>query len=159
MGLPLMNDLAKIGTSLQHQVERATRKWLAANRATGSARPRFALDAAGVEFLLHQPDRAEFGIAAEDRAHDLRLAVDDAEFAVLYPVPQGWHPAHPHPLPFRGGDLVADALANDLALELGKRQQHIKGQAPHRRRRIELLCHRNKGGVPLIEDLDDLGKI
>ena len=52
-----MNDLAEIGAVLQHQVERAARKWLAANRMAGSARPRFALDAAGVEFLLQQPDR------------------------------------------------------------------------------------------------------
>src|SRR5246127_5631682 len=52
MGYPLMNDLAEIGTVLQHQVERAARKWLAANEAAGSARPRFALDAAGVELLL-----------------------------------------------------------------------------------------------------------
>src|SRR5947209_13205048 len=144
MGLPLMNDLAEIATVLQHQVERAARKWLTSNRATGSARPRFALDAAGVELLLHQPDRAEFGIAAEDRAHDLRLAVDDNEFAILYPIAERRHAAHPHPLPFRGGDLVADALANNLALELGERQQHIKGQAPHRRRRVELLRHRNE---------------
>src|ERR1700757_1303440 len=154
-----MNDLAEIGAFLQHQVERAARKWLAADEATGSARPRFALDAAGVELLLHQPNRAEFGIAAEDRAHDLRLAVDDNELAILYPIAERRDAAHPHPLLLRGGDLVADALANDLALELGKRQQHIEGQAPHRRRRIELLCHRNKGGAPLIEDLDDLGKI
>ena len=154
-----MNDLAEIGTVLQHQVERAAREWLAANKAAGSARPRFALDAAGVELLLQQPDRAEFGIAAENRAHDLRLAVDDEEFAVLYPIPERRHATHPHPLPFRGGDLVADALADDLALELRKRQKYIEGQAPHRRRRIELLRHRNEGGAPLIEDLDDLGKI
>src|SRR5207248_10484682 len=153
------NELAEIGMVLQHQVERAARKWLAANRATGSARPRFALDAAGLELLLHQPDRAEFGIAAEDRAHDLRLAVDGNELAVLYPIAERRHATHPHPLPFRGGDLVADALADDLALELRKGQQNIESQAPHRRRRIELLGHGNEGGTPLIEVLNDLGKI
>src|SRR5438477_5410888 len=159
MGLPLMNDLAEIGTVLQHQVERAAREWLAANRAAGSTRPRLAFNAVSVELLLQQPDRAEFGITAEDRPHDLRLAVDDEEFAVLYPIPERWHTAHPHPLSFRGSDLVADALADDLALELRKGQQHIEGQAPHRCRRVELLRHRNEGGASLIEDLDDLGKI
>src|SRR6516225_8784323 len=39
----------------------------------------------------------------------------------------------------RGGDLVADALADDLTLELRKGQQHVQGQATHRRRRVELL--------------------
>jgi len=69
------------------------------------------------------------------------------------------HAAHPHPFLFRGGDLVADALADDLALKLRKGQQDVQGQAPHRGRRIELLRHRNEGAAPLIEDLDDLGKI
>src|SRR6516162_7272112 len=73
--------------------------------------------------------------------------------------PKRRHPAHPHPLLLRGGDLVADALADDLTLELRKGQQNIEGQATHRRRRVELLRDRDKGGVSRIEDLDDLGKI
>ena len=72
--------------------------------------------------------------------------------------PSGGTPAHPHPHLFRGSDLVADALADDLTLELRKGQQNIQGQSPHRRRRVELLRDRDKGGVPRIEDLDDLGK-
>src|SRR5229473_804396 len=68
----------------------------------------------------------------------------------------GTPPIH---IPFRGGDLVADALADDLALELREGQQNVQGQAPHRGRRVELLRHRNKGGAPSIEDLDNLGKI
>src|SRR5215467_1555465 len=84
------------------------------------------------------------GIAAEDRANGFRLAVDDDELAVLYPIPERRHAAHPHPLLFRRGDLVADALADDLALELREGQQNIEGQASHRGRRIELLRHRNK---------------
>src|SRR4029077_19347977 len=56
-------------------------------------------------------------------------------------------------------DLVADALADDLALELRKGQQHVQGQAPHRGCRVELLRHRNEGRAPGVEDLDNLGKI
>src|ERR1700758_1125036 len=154
MGLPLMNNLAEIGAVLQHQVERPARKWFAADEAAASARPRLALDAAGVEFLLQKPDRAEFGIAAEYRAHDFRLAVDDEEFAVLYPIPKRRHATHPHPLPFRGGDLVPDALADDLALELRKGQQNVQGQASHRGRRVELLGDRNEGRTSGIKNLD-----
>jgi len=54
---------------------------------------------------------------AEDLAHDFRLAVDDAEPVVFDPIPERRHAAHPHPLLFRGGDLVADALADDLTLD------------------------------------------
>jgi hypothetical protein len=43
---------------LQHQIERTAREWLAAAQATRCARPQLALDAAGVELVLQQPDRA-----------------------------------------------------------------------------------------------------
>src|SRR5262245_5125053 len=55
--------------------------------------------------------------------------------------------------------ILSRMRSPDLGLELRKRQQNIKGQAPHRRRPVELLRDRNKGGAPRVEDLDDLGKI
>jgi hypothetical protein len=81
------------------------------------------------------------------------------ELAALHPIAEGRHAAHPHPLPLRGSDLVADALADDLALELGKEQVHIQGQPPYPGRWVELLRDRNEGRVSRIEDFDDLGKI
>ena len=99
MGLSLVNDLAAIGAVPQHQVERPARERLAADAATRSARPGPGCDPPGFELLLQQPDRAEFGIAAEDRAYEFGLAVDDDELAVLRPIPKRWHSAHPHPLP------------------------------------------------------------
>src|SRR6516165_2202542 len=159
MGLAVVNDLAAIDAVPQYQVKGTARERLAADQATRSARPRLAFDAARFELLLQQSDRAEFGIAARDRAHKLRLAVDDDKPVVLHPIPERWHASHPHPFLLRGGDLVADALADDLALELREGQQNIEGQAPHRGRRVELLRDRNKRRTPRIEDLDDLGKI
>ena len=44
----------------------------------------------------------------------------------------------PSPLPLRGGDLVADSLAGDLALELGEafgRRPRVKPRAPAKGRR------------------------
>jgi hypothetical protein len=38
-----------------------------------------------------------------------------------------------------GGDLVPDPFTRDLALELGKGQQDIEGQASHGCRGVELL--------------------
>src|SRR5882762_3796460 len=110
MGLLLVDDLAAIDPVLQHQIKLAAGKWLAASPATRCARPQPAVDAAGVELVLQQPDRAEFGIAAKDRAHDFRLALGDDQLAVLCPIPERWHAAHPHPFLLRGGNLVADAL-------------------------------------------------
>src|SRR5215472_13442942 len=75
VGLSFVDDLAEIGAVLQDQIERTARERLTANDAVRSARPRLAVDAAGLEPLLQQPHRAEFGIAAEDRANGFRLAV------------------------------------------------------------------------------------
>src|SRR5271165_1058494 len=127
IGLFVVNDLAPINAVLQHQVERPAREWLARFETARGAHPQLALDAPGLQLVLQQPDRAEFGIAAKNEAHDFRLAADDDELAVVRLVTERRHPAHPHPLLLRGGDLVADALADDLALELRKGQQNIEG--------------------------------
>jgi hypothetical protein len=42
---------------------------------------------------------------------------------------------------------------------LGKRQQHIQRQSPHRGRGIELLGDRNERYPMLVEQLDQLGEI
>jgi hypothetical protein len=44
---------------------------------------------------------------------------------------------------FRGGDLVANSLADDLALELRKGQQNVQGQAPQPMLVAELFFGRN----------------
>src|SRR4029077_254839 len=64
MGLLLVDDLASIDPILQHQIERTAGEWLAASPETRCARPQLALDAAGVQLVLQQPDRTEVGIAA-----------------------------------------------------------------------------------------------
>src|SRR6267142_5785210 len=110
MGLLLVDDLASVDPVLQHQIERAAAEWLAAAPATRCAGPQLALNAAGVELVLQQPDRAEFGMAAKNEAHGFRLAFDDDQLAGLCPIPEWRHAAHPHPFLLRGGDLVADAL-------------------------------------------------
>ena len=68
------------------------------------------------------------------------------------------HP-YPHAFLLRGGNLVADPLASDLSLKLGKGQENVKREAPHRRRGVELLNDRDEGDIPLILDLDDLGEV
>ena len=56
-------------------------------------------------------------------------------------------------------DLVADALGGDLALELGKRQQHVQRQPAHRGGGVELLGDRDEGHIVLVEQLDELGEV
>jgi hypothetical protein len=73
--------------------------------------------------------------------------------------PQRNHAAHPHSLLFRGGDLVPDALARNLPLELGEGQQHVEGQPSHAGRGVERLGHRDEEDAMGIELLDQLGEV
>jgi hypothetical protein len=57
------------------------------------------------------------------------------------------------------GDLVADAFAGDVPLELGERQKHIQGQPSHAGGGVELLGDRHKRDAAAVKDLDELGKI
>ena len=50
-------------------------------------------------------------------------------------------------------------FTGELALELGKGQQHIERQPPHRACRIELLRHRHERHSLSIEEFCEPGKI
>jgi hypothetical protein len=54
---------------------------------------------------------------------------------------------------------AADALGGDLALELGKRQQHIQRQSAHGGGGVELLGDGNERHAMLIEQLDEFCEV
>ena len=87
------------------------------------------------------------------------LGLIDGDLAVLGVVAERRHAADPKALALGGGDLVPDALGGDLPLELGKRQQHVEGQPPHRGGRVELLGDGDERHVVLVEQLDQLGEV
>ena len=87
------------------------------------------------------------------------LGIIDDQLALLDVITQRHVAAHPHALGLRGGNLVANALSRDLALELCERKQHVEGQPAHRGRRIERLRHRHERGFVSIQHVDDLGEI
>jgi hypothetical protein len=55
--------------------------------------------------------------------------------------------------------LSRQQLGGDLALELGKRQQHVQGQSAHRGGGVELLGNGDKRDIVLVEELNQLGEI
>ena len=59
------------------------------------------------------------------------MLIHDVQGSLADPVAERHHPSHPDALLLGGGDLVPDALARDLALKLGKGQEHVEGQPPH----------------------------
>jgi len=103
--------------------------------------------------------RTDLGKAVEHDAHGFGFGFVDDQFSVFHVIAQGHRPAHPHAFFARGRNLVADALAGNLALELGKAEKDVQGQPPHRRRGIEGLCHGNKCHTVAVEHLDQLGKV
>ena len=65
----------------------------------------------------------------------------------------------PFPFPALGSDFVADPLADDLSLELGKRKQDVQSQPAHRVGRIELLGYRDEVNTIFIEGFHDPGEV
>ena len=112
-----------------------------------------------LELCLQQRDRAKLGVAPEDHPDSRRLGFADDQLPFPDVVAERHIAAHPHALGLRRGDLVANALARDLALELGEREQHVERQTPHRGRGVELLRHGDERGVMGIQHIDDFGEI
>src|SRR6202045_2322281 len=131
--LALVRDLTDVNRVRQEVVDMSARKGFAA--ALDAARRRAALRAEpqAIGLLLDPAHAAELVIKGEDATHGLRLDGVDDERAFARVVAERHVTTHPHPLLLRGGDLVADPFASDLALELGKGQQHIEGQPVARR--------------------------
>src|SRR5207237_4258072 len=71
-----------------------------------------------VGLLLDPAHTAELTIESEDAAHRVGLGRVDDEGALARVIAERHIATHPHALLFRRGDLVADALAGDLSLEL-----------------------------------------
>jgi len=74
------------------------------------------------------------------------LLFNHDDLAVLGLVSKRGYAPDPKSLALGGGDLVADALGGDFPLELGKRQQDIERQPPHRGRgRLQHARKRRRG--------------
>jgi hypothetical protein len=131
IGRTLVDDLAAIDPVLQHLVERAAREGMAAIGTPVRSRPSLADDALCIERGLQFANRAELEVSAKDHPDRFGFRLVDDEFSVLDVIAERGPAAHPQPFLLRGGDLVADAFARDLALELGKGQQHVERQPPH----------------------------
>src|ERR1700720_2759834 len=120
VGYTLVNDLASIDSVLEHQVEGAAGEMLTAGPPSAGSLTALAHETQPVELGLEQRDRPQFRIAFKDQPDGRRLRLIHDQFAVLDVIAERRVAAHPHALAFRRRDLVADALAGNLALELGK---------------------------------------
>ena len=157
-GLVTMHDLTEVGAVFQQMIEGATAERLVAGDAVGCG-PAFGSQSQACSVRHQSIDRPQSHKAVEQGAHRRGLRGVDDQLAVDGVVAERRQSPHPHALLLRGRDLVADALARDLALELGERQQNVQGQPSHRGRRIERLGDGDERGLGAVEDVDDLGEV
>src|SRR6476620_10386725 len=112
-----------------------------------------------MQFLLERSDRAEREITFEDQPDDFGLTLLDEELPVLKPVAERNNATDPDSLLLRGRDLVADALACDLPLELREGEEDVERQPPHARRRVEALSDGNEGYALTVEEFNELSEV
>src|ERR1700757_4512361 len=100
--------------------ERSAREWDAAYGLPDLERPHLGDDAPLAQVGHEQIEAAELEVAAEDGSDRLCFRLIDRNPAILRVIAEWHHAADPEALALGGGDLVANALGGDLALELGK---------------------------------------
>src|SRR5262249_20716738 len=154
----LVHDLAPIDAVAQQMIER-TPPERAAEYAAGGQDPLLAAASFSIKVCPQPRNAAKGEIALEDQPHRLGLGLVHNELSIPHVIAERNGATHPHALAAGGGKLVADALARDLALELGKRQQDIEGEATHRGRGIELLGDRHERHAMGLKQLNQLGKV
>src|SRR6266567_8555321 len=157
--LALEDDFANVEPIAQKMGERAAGEWDPSDRAPGLERSHLGDDSTFAKVGHQAVEAAEPEIAAKDGANPLGLLLNHDDLAVLGGVSQWCDTADPETLALGGGDLVANALRGDFPLELGKRQQDIEGQPPHRVCRIELLGDRYERHPVAVEQLHELGEV
>jgi len=127
----------------------------------GAVDPLLVRPAAALHLLHHRQQGLVFQVELEDRLHHRGLGLVDHEAVALRGdvIAEDGMAARPLALASGRRDLVARPLADDLAFELGERQQHVEHQAAHAGRAMELLRDRDEGDPVLFKRLRHAGEV
>lgn len=118
--LALVVDFANIEPVPKQMGEGASGEGDTADRPSISEATELCHNAATPELREQQSDAADLKVGPEYRADTLGLFLDNNQLPVSHLVTERHHAADPEPLALRCRDLVADALARHLSLELSK---------------------------------------
>lgn len=137
-------NLAEIDGVGEQFVERTATEQLSSRFDPFPGNPDLRDDPVAGQFFLEQADRAEFQIPFEDvtDCHGFRFVDHQTPLAPV--IAERYRTPHPKAALLGGGNLVANALAGHLTLELCEREQHIQREPTHRGRGVELLSHRHE---------------
>src|SRR4029434_2735080 len=119
--------------------QRTARERNAADCLAGLQDSYFGDDAPLTQVGHQRVEAAKLEVAAEDGPDPVSLDLINGDLAILRVIAERRHAADPETLAFGSGDLVPNAFRGHLALELGKRQQHVQGQSAHGSGGVELL--------------------
>ena len=161
VALALVEDFAEIAPVRQYMVNVGLLPHPAAHRLALAARPGLHAMALPVQFPGHQHAGAQPAEALEDVTHEPGFGLVDqqAHPLAVHVVAQQRPAADVLALLLGNGDLIPDALAAELALELRERQQDVQRQAPHGTGGIEPLRDGYEGHVVLLEQGDQLREV
>src|SRR5271156_3749361 len=109
-------DLTQVDRVGEQFIERTAPERLPARSFARLREPNLRDDSVAGQFLLEQPDRAQFEIPLEDLADGRGFRLIDDQTPLAPVVAERYRAAHPDALLLRGGNLVANALAGHLAL-------------------------------------------
>src|SRR5260370_1683174 len=119
MKVALMRYPAEVDGVGQDPVEVASRDRPAAPYASGARLTSLGGPAAAIDCFLELSNATQFQVQSKDPAYRFGLGWIDDQLALADVVAERRIAAHPPAFLLRGGDLVADTLAGDLALALG----------------------------------------
>src|SRR5208282_1799774 len=130
MTIALVSNLADVDWVRKEMVERAARERFAAAAISFLGDLDYRDEPPRFKIVFQSAHVPQLEVALKDALDDFGFLVVQHQFAVAHLVSHGRCTADPHPLAFGSGDLVADALADDLTFELGEGQQYVQGQPP-----------------------------
>src|SRR5215472_3121833 len=120
MDLAPVDHLADIEAVLEQMGERPHAKAPPADGPAVRQLPRLAANSPPIEVLRQRADGAKLEIARKDRANGRSLGCDHNDLLVHRRIAEWNRAADPKAFAFRGSDLVAHPLPDQLAFELGK---------------------------------------
>src|SRR5712672_2678108 len=124
-------DLPYIKRVRQDFVDVTARKGQTPDRSSARGRIGFGPEIEAHELGLDPLNVFEFQKQIKDGSDGQGFGFIDGEGPVLSVIANRYPASHPHALLLGRGDLVADPLTRDFALELRKGQKDIEGKAAH----------------------------
>src|SRR5437868_9974706 len=150
---PFVADLTYISDVAQQSIQPGLGEFAGTMMLPRFASPVLGQEPARMNFLLCGCYTRTSGTDREDLSHPFGFCRVDHQTSALWIdiIAEDWDASHPLPFSPRRRHLVTRSLADDLALELRKRQQDVQREPAQGSAGIELLRDRYKAHAALLK--------